>query len=202
MSTCPKAALPTASREASLYRFNSDSIRSHRPGMTWPQRAPERAARGPRQRARNHAPDRRQPAPPGQSGARQRIQQRPCVGMLRCLERPVDIRFLDDLAHVDCCHVVNDLGHHAEIMDDRHHRHPYCFQSSEIRSRICACVVTFSAMVGSSPPGRCDRIPRRSPVSPHAASGSWGCRSPGRGRPCARSAPADRCRRTGPSVTP
>ena len=71
-----------------------------------------------------------------------------CCGLL---EEVVDRRLLDDPGRVHDDDVVGDLGDDAEVVRDHDDR--ACRSRSWslcISSRICACVVTSSAVVGSS----------------------------------------------------
>ena len=83
--------------------------------------------------------------------ARDRAQQADRVGVLRIGEQRRDRRALDDLAGVHHHHVVGELGDHAEIVGDDQHRHAEALAAGRCSSsRICAWMVTSSAVVGSS----------------------------------------------------
>ena len=154
----------------------------------------ERAARRPVVRVRDRAADRRQPRAPRRVDARDRAQQRPRVGVLRRVEDVVDRPLLDHAPQVHDDHVVGHLGDDAQVVGDEHDRHAAARAcSSRSRSRICACVVTSSAVVGSSAISsrgsqdsaiaiiaRC----RRPPLSWKAYSST---RRSGRGMPTSRS---------------
>ena len=72
------------------------------------------------------------------------------VGVLGRVEDLVDRPVLDDLAEIHDRDVVGDLGDDADVVGDEQHRHAASAPAAAIRSRICACVVTSSAVVGSS----------------------------------------------------
>ena len=82
---------------------------------------------------------------------RDRAQQPPGVGMPRVVEDLVQRALLDDAARVHHQHAVGDLGDHAEVVgdqDDRQSRAPPA--AARAARRICAWIVTSSAVVGSS----------------------------------------------------
>ena len=72
------------------------------------------------------------------------------VRVLRAREQVVDRRLLDDLPGVHHDDAVAEVGDHAEVVGDEDHRHAELACSERSRSRICACTVTSSAVVGSS----------------------------------------------------
>ena len=47
----------------------------------------------------------------------------PGIGMLRVVEDRVDRPLLDDPAELHDGDLVGDLGHHAHVVGDEHHRH-------------------------------------------------------------------------------
>jgi hypothetical protein len=57
---------------------------------------------------------------------------------------------VDDAAMLHHRHPVGDLGHDAEIMGDEEHPHAAVGWTASPASRICAWMVTSSAVVGSS----------------------------------------------------
>jgi hypothetical protein len=57
---------------------------------------------------------------------------------------------LDDLALGHHADAVGDLADDAEVVGDEQHRHAVLLFSCGSSSRICACTVTSSAVVGSS----------------------------------------------------
>ena len=59
-------------------------------------------------------------------------------------------RALDDLAGVHHHDPVGAAGDHAHVVGDEQHRHLQPLAQSSMRSRICAWIVTSSAVVGSS----------------------------------------------------
>jgi hypothetical protein len=71
------------------------------------------------------------------------------VGMLRRGEDSARRPLLDDLRPASRRR-VGDAPHDAEIVGDEQHRHAELGCSSFSSSRICACMVTSSAVVGSS----------------------------------------------------
>ena len=87
----------------------------------------------------------------GASNAGNGAQQRARVGVLRRVEDRVDRALLHHAPEVHDDHLVAHLGDHAEVVGDEDDRHaaPAAGGSLE-RSRICAWVVTSSAVVGSS----------------------------------------------------
>ena len=94
------------------------------------------------------APRRRLRAASSRCGMR--AQQAARVGMRRAVEQLVDRRLLDLAAGIHHHHAVGVLGHHAQVVGDQHDRGAEVSCSSRIRSRICAWMVTSSAVVGSS----------------------------------------------------
>ena len=66
-----------------------------------------------------------------------------------CEDR-VDVGALHDLAGVHHHDLLGHLGDDAEVVGDEHDRHPVLFPERFISSRICAWIVTSSAVVGSS----------------------------------------------------
>ena len=77
-------------------------------------------------------------------------QQMARIGVLRVGEDLARRARLDDLALGHHADAVGDLAHDAEIVGDEQHRHALLLLSSASSSRICACTVTSSAVVGSS----------------------------------------------------
>ena len=78
-------------------------------------------------------------------------EQAPRVGVARPREEVVDRRLFDDAAGIHHDDIVGDLGDDAEIVGDEQDRScPISGCSRRIRSRICAWMVTSSAVVGSS----------------------------------------------------
>ncbi len=72
------------------------------------------------------------------------------VGVLRAREDLVDGRLFDHpalLHHVDA---LGHLAHDAEVVRDEQHRHAHLALQRFSSSRICAWMVTSSAVVGSS----------------------------------------------------
>ena len=72
------------------------------------------------------------------------------VGVLRVAEQRAHVGLLDDLAGVHDGHPIGHLGHHAQVVGDEDDRGARSRWRSRIRSRICAWMVTSSAVVGSS----------------------------------------------------
>ena len=58
---------------------------------------------------------------------------------------------LDDVAALHHAYLVRHVAHDAEIVGDQQQRHAeFLLQLLQQSSRICACTVTSSAVVGSS----------------------------------------------------
>ena len=95
--------------------------------------------------------DRQQPLARLHVEARHGVQQRLQIGMLRrrgrCRRRSPDSIDLAAIHHHD---VVGDVGDHAEIVGDHQHRHAELGLQVLHQRRICAWMVTSSAVVGSS----------------------------------------------------
>ena len=130
----------TASRSRQLAAAAVERVRGSAGGTGSRRRAEQR---------RRLAPDLRQ-ALELDVEPRQRAEQAPGVRVQRLLEQRVDRRVLGDAGRVHDDDVVRDLGDDAEVVRDQDHGGPDSAWSSRIRSRICACVVTSSAVVGSS----------------------------------------------------
>ena len=76
---------------------------------------------------------------------------RPCVyGWCGLANSSLDARLLDDLARVHHDDPCADLGDHAEVVRDQHASPCRVVLQPAISSRICAWIVTSSAVVGSS----------------------------------------------------
>ena len=105
---------------------------------------------------------------------RDRAQQAPRVGMARAPGTVRDAALLDDLrpAYMTTTSLAR-LGHHAQIVRDQHDRHAQlCAAARVSSSRICAWIVTSSAVVGSSAissSGLHDERHRDHHALPHAA---------------------------------
>ena len=84
-------------------------------------------------------------APPGIDASRPRVYG--CFGSRNSSSHR---RFLDDPAGVHDRDAVGHLGDHAEVVRDQEQREPQPLLQSRSRSRICAWMVTSSAVVGSS----------------------------------------------------
>ena len=113
----------------------------------------EGAARRHARRIGHVARNRHQRAPVRRpaSSSRGTERSRPVgVGHQRVLQQRHDAAPLDDAARIHDHHPVGDLGHHAQVVGDEDHRHPGPACSSFSSSRICAWMVTSSAVVGSS----------------------------------------------------
>ncbi len=109
-------------------------------------------AAGPTAAAR-HRGSRQRPAPgTGRAAddARHRLQQAQRVGMARRGERAPRTRLLDDAAGIHDGDALGGFGHHRQIMVMRIVAMPISAWSRGSSSRICAWVVTSSAVVGSS----------------------------------------------------
>ncbi len=123
-----------ASRQAAGQRgsgWRSGSPPASRPGWAPARRwSARRPWRGPFDRHRTHQADR--------------------VGVLGVVEQRRHRPALDDAPGVHHRHVVGDLRHHAEVVGDEDHAVPASACSSRSRARICAWMVTSSAVVGSS----------------------------------------------------
>ena len=108
----------------------------------------ERAARRRAQHVRRRAADRVQPL---LAEARQRVQQADGVRVRRIGEQRVDRGPLGGPAGVHHLHPLGDAGDHAEVVGDQHDRRvQLALDRAGCTSRICACTVTSSAVVGSS----------------------------------------------------
>ena len=70
--------------------------------------------------------------------------------MQRCGEQCVDRAFLDLLARIHHDHAPRHLRDDAEVMRDQHDRGAGRLLQLTSKSRICAWIVTSSAVVGSS----------------------------------------------------
>jgi hypothetical protein len=66
---------------------------------------------------------------------------------------------LDDPARLHHHHAVGDLGHHAEVVGDEQNAGAAPALQLADEAQISACVVTSSAVVGSSAISRPDRAP-------------------------------------------
>ena len=79
------------------------------------------------------------------------IDQATRIGVLRPGQHVVGAALLDGDAVLQHDDAVGDIGDHAEIVgDEQHARCHACGATRAISLRICACVVTSSAVVGSS----------------------------------------------------
>ena len=70
--------------------------------------------------------------------------------MQRVVEELVERALLDDPARVHDDDPVGDVGDDAEVVGDEDDAAPVSARSSRSSSRICAWIVTSSAVVGSS----------------------------------------------------
>ncbi len=84
------------------------------------------------------------------AGARNRRQQPARVRIERIAEQLGRVRLLHHARGVENRHIVGILGDHAEIVRYQDDRETEPRLRSRIRSRICAWIVTSSAVVGSS----------------------------------------------------
>ena len=91
-------------------------------------------------------PGSKQLAVPGLTPAR--TQQPGRIGMQRPDQRGVDGGILDDLASIHRDHACTGFGDDAEIMRDQHQRGFGSLAEIAQHSRIWACTVTSSAVVG------------------------------------------------------
>ena len=118
--------------------------------ITYAQRGLKRQPGGGLRQRRRLARDLRQPLDV-RVEPRQRAEQAPRVRVLRVLEDRVDRAVLDDLRGVHHDDVVGRLGDDAEVVRDQHDRRAVIvLELLHHVTRICACVVTSSAVVGSS----------------------------------------------------
>ena len=81
---------------------------------------------------------------------RYRADEHPGVFVARALQNLEFRAELHQPAFAQHGDAVRDVGHHAEIMRNEKHPMPWRRCSSAMRRKICACVVTSSAVVGSS----------------------------------------------------
>ena len=111
----------------------------------------EVAARRRVQQRRRRARDRRQASRAIAVDPRDRAEQAPRVGVLRVVEELVERALLDDPAGVHDDDAVGDVGDDAEVVGDEDDPVPASrSRSARSSSRICAWIVTSSAVVGSS----------------------------------------------------
>ena len=106
--------------------------------------------------------DRRQPLRAVAVDARDRAEQPPRVGVLRVVEELVERALLDDAAGVHDDDAVGDVGDDAEVVGDEDDPGAASRRAaSRSSSRICAWIVTSSAVVGSSAISRLGRARQR-----------------------------------------
>ena len=112
---------------------------------------PEVAALGPVGERRREPRDRRQALRARAVEPGDRAEQAPGVGVLGVVEDLVERALLDDPAGVHDGDPVGDVGHDAEVVGDQDHGRARSRRAARgCRSRICAWIVTSSAVVGSS----------------------------------------------------
>ena len=158
------------------------------PAITSGQRGWNGQPTGPRAGMRHRAADGRQPlraASPGCSAPSAAARGYRDAGAPRTAAATG--AELDDAAEIHHRDIIGHLRDHAHVVGDQHQRDALLRCSRRSSARICAWVVTSSAVVGSSAI-RMSRVGRPAP---------WRCRRAGAGR---RSAGTDRRRSAAPDA--